>query len=219
MNNQREKKKLIRRAAVRDAVIRTRQLPNQKRQRVEQSAPQQQSTTNSNDNEEKTQVSLLLPPLESETALVEVSKKSDTEIVMEDLLAMVTDPLLRDTHPPIILKHMIYQRLQDRTAVDRTLDELQHRNLVRQFKLIGDLALRDGIALVYTQHYLHTIDFLLNKLLAPQNVNQKQYLFNIVKDKLLPSTKELTVPKKHVLALLNGSEENLTCVVVGCECY
>jgi serine/threonine-protein kinase 19 len=56
--------------------------------------------------------------------------------------------------PPVIVRHMLYAMVEDRTEVDRQIDEYLQENRIRQFQLIT--LGRDAIGYVFTQDYLDT---------------------------------------------------------------
>jgi serine/threonine-protein kinase 19 len=60
---------------------------------------------------------------------------------------------------PIILRHMLYAMVEDRTEVDRQIDEYLKENRIRQFHLytLG----RDAIGYVFTEDYVNTVKQIL----------------------------------------------------------
>jgi serine/threonine-protein kinase 19 len=89
---------------------------------------------------------------------------SSTNLAMQKLRGLFSSQMLQMRRytsnykfilPPIILRHMLYAMVEDRTEVDRQIDEYLKENKVRQFHLytLG----RDAIGYVFTEDYVNAI--------------------------------------------------------------
>lgn len=134
-----------------------------------------QSTISSNVEKENTtsEYSILDNEFGTDEELIEVltsDQFSSTNLAMQKLRDLFSSQLLQIYRfvnnykfilPPIIMRHMLYAMVENRTEVDRQIDEYLRFNKIRQFHL--HTLSRDAIGYVFSDDYVDTVKRIVAK--------------------------------------------------------
>ncbi|KAK1162843.1 serine/threonine-protein kinase 19-like [Acipenser oxyrinchus oxyrinchus] len=121
----------------------------------------------------------------------------DTKGALQYLASLFPLKLFNDTLPPIVLKHQLYSIKQDRTLVDRQLNELKDQGEILMFQLGFDT---DAFAVVFAQDYKV-------KALAAEAGRETLGTVQKFLETVLPSCMDLSFNKEKMLKFLFRDQE------------
>lgn len=147
------------------------------------------------------------------------SNSGNVELIVQNLRLTNLDPLLQHSHPPLVLRHMIYQAMnEERTLVDKALDVLVAKNkTLRQVKIHDKnmcVQKDETIALVQTQDLLHALHYFLIKQYSDIVPAGNLELYTQIEQQLLPTCTDLFVNKHVLRELLQCTEKQVTYVYI-----
>lgn len=102
---------------------------------------------------------------------------SDTELSLLYFKNLFPSDKFEHRLPPMVLKHQLYSLNSNRTVVDKELNDMKNRNLIKIFKLGSDL---DECAVVYTEDYRCHVTRVMAEFSVPKSVADK-FVNSIVK--------------------------------------
>jgi len=111
-----------------------------------------------------------------------------TQKALQELALLFPEEKFCQRVPRVIMKHMVYSHVTNRTKVDKEIDELQHNGVIRMFKLGGE---QESLAILFESDFIQLIkrrcnnSSLIEKFI--KNVLTKIHDINIDKSKLAQS--------------------------------
>ncbi|KAK6481769.1 serine/threonine-protein kinase 19-like [Huso huso] len=127
----------------------------------------------------------------------------DTKGALQYLASLFPRKLFNDTLPPIVLKHQLYSIKQDRTLVDRQLNELKDQGEILMFQLGFDT---DAFAVVFAQDYKV-------KALAAEAGRETLGTVQKFLETVLPSCMDLSFNKEKMLKKFLFRDQEITQLV------
>ncbi|XP_046441847.1 uncharacterized protein LOC124192531 [Daphnia pulex] len=119
----------------------------------------------------------------------------ETEKILRELSLLFPEEKFLKRVPRVVMKHMIYSRISNRTVVDKEIDELTQNGVIRLFKLGSE---EESLAVLFMDQYKEIINRKCSDLsLAKKFIS-----------KILDRIKETTL-EKEALIRTDFSEENI----------
>jgi len=130
------------------------------------------------------------------------NEEIESQKVLRELSVLFPEEKFCKRVPRVVMKHMIYSRLTNRTKVDKEIDELQHNGVVRMFKLGGE---QESLAILFEKDFIE----LIKRRCANSSLIEK-----FVKN-LLKKIRDINVDKS-TLAQSGFSENDIKGLVQDC---
>lgn len=127
----------------------------------------------------------------------------DVKATLQHLMTLFPRKLFNDSLPQIVLKHQLYSIHNDKTMVDKQLNELREQGEVLMFQLGFD---SDTFGLVFTSDYK-------NKVLAGEEGRGTQETVKKFLEKVVPSCTDLSFNKEKMLKELLFTDSEITQLV------
>ncbi|XP_056144646.1 serine/threonine-protein kinase 19-like [Lampris incognitus] len=127
----------------------------------------------------------------------------DTKATLQYLTTLFPRKLFSDTLPQIVLKHQLYSIHNDKTMVDKQLNELRDRGELLMFQLGFD---SDAFGLVFTSDYKA-------KILAGEEGRVTQETVEKFVEQVLPSCTDLSFSKDKMLNEFLFTDSEITQLV------
>lgn len=126
--------------------------------------------------------------LRSSKQLCSRNPENQSQKALKELSLLFPEEKFCKRVPVVVMKHMIYSRITNRTKADKEIDELQHNGLIRMFKLGGE---QESLAILFESDFIQLIrqrcnnSSLVEKFI--RNVLKKIHDINIDKSTLAQS--------------------------------
>jgi len=80
--------------------------------------------------------------------------ETQSQKVLQELSLLFPQEKFCKRVPQVVMKHMVYSHVTNRTKVDKEIDELQHSGVIRMFKLGGE---QDSLAILFENDFIQLI--------------------------------------------------------------
>ncbi|KAJ3600905.1 hypothetical protein NHX12_031878 [Muraenolepis orangiensis] len=127
----------------------------------------------------------------------------DIKATLLDLMTLFPRKIFNDTLPQIVLKHQLYSIHDDKTRVDRQLNELREKGELLMFQLGFD---SDAFGLVFTSDYKA-------KVLASQEGRDTRGTVERFLERVLPTCMDLSFNKDRMLKEFLFTDSEITQLV------
>ena len=126
----------------------------------------------------------------------------DPKAALTYLLSLFPGEMFANRLPAIAVKHQLYSIVKDRTLVDRELNLLRDRGIIRFFKLDSG---SDEFAVVNDKDFMEIITMNLKARGHEDNLGVSKFV-----SKVLPTIKDVSIEKVKILGTFSLSDEVIT---------
>ncbi|KAI9562426.1 hypothetical protein GHT06_013396 [Daphnia sinensis] len=125
-----------------------------------------------------------------------------SEEALRQMLLLFPEEKFLGRVPRVVMKHMIYSRIPNRTLVDKEIDELNQTGVIRLFKLGSE---EESLAILFMEQYEELIE-----RRCTDSALAKRFIINVLK-----KIKEISV-EKAVLANAGFTETDIKTLINNC---